>query len=177
MPHRQPLELAAGLILVTNAPEESCPPRWSVTFTECAGRWNLFPPPQDGVAPGQERKRQPHRVQCEIWARLYLPSRFFSARAAKRTCWFETTQRSEFENSGACSAMAHTPGSGSAGKPRRILDQFRRLWRNYSGNARKGRQKTRTNTGLPLRELQPSPMADGLKSGHRASRQILTTLN
>jgi hypothetical protein len=162
MPTGQALELAGWLILVTNAPEEKLPTamvsylyrvRWQVEL--------IFRHLKTVLRLDKSESANPHRVQCEIWARLIFAITIFLWHAhANAQCWLKHNSEVSFEKLGRLvQQWAHTLVRALLESKAEFLDQFRTLWRNIMANARKGRQKTRTNTWDYLCEswLKPQP--------------------
>jgi hypothetical protein len=148
-PTQAALELAGWLILITNAPVAKLPTamiaylyrlRWQIEliFRQCKQTLRL-----DHTA-GED----PYRTQCEIWARLLLAVFVFWWHAhATGACWLKHRVEISFEKA------AHLIQKEGLGLARALIQggvaqtaALRRLWRSLLKTARKGRQKTRTNS-------------------------------
>ena len=159
VPTRQALELAGWLILITNVPVTKLPTdqiaylyrlRWQVEliFRQCKTTLRL----------DQARGDNPHRTQCEIWARLLAAVFLFLWHGhANALCWLQHRREISFEKV-ACliqqkaHSLARALRVGGA-YLREILEE---LWRCILKTARKGRQKTRTNSGDRLEAFGPA---------------------
>jgi hypothetical protein len=155
-PSQESLELAGWLILATNASPEQLPTpmmaylyrlRWQVelVFRQCKSVLRL----------DQSQSDNPSRIQCEIWARLLAAVVIFAWHAhAQAVCWathgceasFEKVSRL-FQQWGHTLARAFWQGADC------LRQTLQSLWRFTLKLARKGRQKTRTNTWDKLWEL------------------------
>jgi hypothetical protein len=149
LPSPEGLELAGWIILLTNAPEALLPApilsylyrlRWQVEliFRQC----------KDTLRLDQNRSDNPWRVQCEIWARLLVAVMAFLLHThADAVSWathripisFEKVARN-LQTNGLSLARALVAG-GQA-----LREELLKLWRGLLIIARKGRQKSRTNT-------------------------------
>lgn len=149
LPTKEALELAGWLILITNSPEEKLPSavlaylyrlRWQVEL--------IFKQCKDTLRLDQSRSDNACRVQCEIWARLLAAVLVFLWHThANAACWHQHHIEISFEK------VAHTIQLHGQGLARTLMlggpglvDALRQLWRCLLKTARKGRQKTRTNT-------------------------------
>jgi hypothetical protein len=162
LPSQEGLELAGWIILLTNAPEAALPShllsylyslRWQIEliFRQC----------KDTLRLDQGRSDNPFRVQCEIWARLLVAVMAFLLHThADAVSWathriqisFEKVVRN-VQTNGISLARALVAGG-------QILhDEFSKLWRGLLVIARKGRQKTRTNTYDRLLDTWLEPKA------------------
>lgn len=161
-PSAAALELAGWLILVTNAPAEKLPTavlsylyraRWQIEliFRQCKSVLRLPVTESDN----------PFRVQCEIWARLLAAVLLFLWHThTGAVCWqrhgceisFEKLCRT-FQQWGHRLARSFLNGAAA------VAADLRELWRHLLKNARKGRQKSRTNTLDRLRDCWLSPPA------------------
>jgi hypothetical protein len=163
---RQPTEaaltLAGWLILVTNASAQQLPARvlsyvyrvrWQVELAFRACKWVL--------RLDQSESENPHRVQCEIWARLICALLTFNWHAhANAACWQQYRQEISFEQlSRLLQQWGHTVARALVQGSADLSTLLQDLWRRILKNARKGRQKTRTNTWDLLWEhwLKPTP--------------------
>jgi hypothetical protein len=160
------LELAGWLILITNAPVAKLPTpmiaylyrlRWQIEliFRQCKTTLRL----------DQARGDNEHRTQCQIWARLICATFVFLWHAhANAACWVRHRMEISFEKT-ACLIQLQAQGLARAlfqgGTP--LREVLHRLWRCLLKTARKGRQKTRTNSWDALCVLwldpQPTPQA------------------
>jgi hypothetical protein len=161
-PSATALELAGWLVLVTNAPAAQLPSaalsylyrmRWQIEliFRQC----------KSGLRLNVTESANPCRVQCEWWARLLAAVLGFLWHAhAGAASWQQRGCELSFEKTlgilqqwGQSLARAFLVG----GEPLRTL--LHELWRHLLKHARKGRQKTRTNTWDRLREVWLQPAA------------------
>lgn len=160
VPTREALELAGWLILVTNAPVAKLPTqmiaflyrlRWQVEliFRQCKSTLRL----------DQARGDNEYRTQSEIWARLLCAVLVFWWHAqANAACWRQHRTEISFEKT-ACLIQLKAHGLARALVQRgvRLSDALRELWRCLFKTARKGRQKTRTNSWDRLQDLWLAP--------------------
>jgi hypothetical protein len=167
VPTQEALELAGWLILITNAPEEKLPSavlaylyrlRWQVEliFRQC----------KDTLRLDQSRSDNPWRAQCEIWARLLAAVLVFLWHThANAACWRQHQIEISFEK------VAHPLQLFGQGLARALelggnglVIELQRLWRCLLKTARKGRQKSRTNTWDRLLNewLDPQPVSSVL---------------
>jgi hypothetical protein len=155
-PNRSTLQRAHWLLLITNAPQAKLPTdmmaylyrlRWQIEliFRQCKSTLRL----------DQHRGDNPYRTQCEIWARLLCAVVVFLWHAhANAACWVRERKEISFEKV-ACliQLKAHTVARalmrGGAG----LIEHLHELWRCLLITARKGRQKTRTNSWDRLHDL------------------------
>lgn len=160
LPTAAALELAGWLILITNAPVDKLPAdmiaylyrlRWQVEliFRQCKSTLRL----------DQARGDNAHRTQCEIWARLMCAVLVFLWHAhANAACWGQYRLEISFEKA-ACLIQLKAHGLAQAlvqGGPR-LQEVLQQLWRCLLKTARKGRQKTRTNSWDRLYDLWLAP--------------------
>ncbi len=169
-PSREALELAGWLILATNASAERLPTKMRAYLYRL--RWQvelIFCQLKSVLRIDQSNSGNSWRVQCEIWARLLAAVIIFVWHAhANAVCWAARGCEASFgkvcrlfQQWGQTLACAFWQGTQSL---RPVLQS---LWSRTLRLARKGRQKTRTNTWDNLWELwlkpQSSPvMATGL---------------
>jgi len=161
-PTQTALELAGWLLLLTNAPVAKLPThmiaylyrlRWQIEliFRQCKSTLRL----------DQARGNNPQRTQCEIWARLLCAVFVFWWHAhANAVCWLHRRGEISFEKT-ACAIQQKAHGLGRAlfRGGVRLGEALRELWNCLLKTARKGRQKTRTNTWDVLNDrwLDPQP--------------------
>jgi hypothetical protein len=161
-PTQAALALAGWLILVTNASAPQLPARvmsyvyrvrWQVELAFRACKWVL--------RLDQTESDNLHRVQCEIWARLLCAVLTFNWHAhANAVSWQQRRGEISFEQlSRLLQQWGHTLARALVQGPAATVAVLRDLWRRILKNARKGRQKTRTNTWDLLWEhwLEPKP--------------------
>jgi hypothetical protein len=155
-PSQEALELAGWLILATNASAEQLPSammaylyrlRWQVelVFRQCKSVLRI----------DQSGSEQPCRIQCEIWARLLGAVIVFAWHAhAQAICWATRGCEASFEKvSHLFQQWGHTLAQAFWRRTQHLRQELQRLWRCTLKLARKGRQKTRTNTWDNLWEL------------------------
>lgn len=162
LPSQAGLELAGWIILLTNAPEAALPShilsylyslRWQVEliFRQC----------KDTLRLDQGRSDNPFRVQCEIWARLLMAVMAFLLHThADAVSWATHRIQISFEKvvrnlqaNGISLARALVAGGPI------LREALSKLWRGLLVIARKGRQKTRTNTYDRLLDTWLEPKA------------------
>jgi hypothetical protein len=162
LPSQAGLELAGWIILLTNASEAALPShilsylyslRWQVEliFRQC----------KDTLRLDQNRSDNPFRVQCEIWARLLVAVMAFLLHThADAVSWATHRIQISFEKvvrnlqaNGISLARALVAGGQI------LRDELSKLWRGLLVIARKGRQKTRTNTYDRLLDTWLEPKA------------------
>ncbi len=161
-PSREALELAGWLILATNASAEQLPSaiiahlyrlRWQVelVFRQCKSVLRI----------DQSRSQQPCRIQCEIWARLLGAVIIFAWHAhAQATCWATRGCEASFEKlTHLFQQWGHTLAQAFWSGAEHLRQVLQRLWRCTLKLARKGRQKTRSNTWDNLWELWLKPQS------------------
>ena len=108
----------------------------------------IFKQCKDTLRLDQSRSDNACRVQCEIWARLLAAVLVFLWHThANAACWHQHHIEISFEK------VAHTIQLHGQGLARTLMlggpglvDALRQWWRCLLKTARKGRQKTRTNT-------------------------------
>jgi hypothetical protein len=161
-PSREALELAGWLILATNAAAEQLPSAMMAHLYRL--RWQVelvFRQLKSVLRLDQSNSDKPCRVQCEIWARLLGAVIIFAWHAhAQATCWATRGCEASFEKVARLfQQWGHTlvQAFGLGKDPLRQVLQ--RLWRCTLKLARKGRQKTRTNTWDNLWELWLKPQS------------------
>jgi hypothetical protein len=155
-PSQEALELAGWLILATNASAEQLPSammahlyrlRWQVelVFRQCKSVLRIDQSNSDNAS----------RVQCEIWARLLGAVIIFAWHAQARTaCWATRGCEASFEKvAHLFQQWGHTLAQAFWLGSEHLRQVLQRLWRCTLKLARKGRQKTRTNTWDNLWEL------------------------
>lgn len=161
-PSQEALELAGWLILATNASAEQLPSammahlyrlRWQVelVFRQCKSVLRL----------DQSNSDNPSRIQCEIWARLLGAVIIFAWHAqAQATCWATRGCEASFEKvTHLFQQWGHTLAQAFGLGTEPLRQVLQRLWRCTLKLARKGRQKTRTNTWDNLWELWLKPQS------------------
>jgi hypothetical protein len=150
------LELAAWLILITNAPADKLPTsamsylyrvRWQIelVFKQCKSILRLDQ---------TKARKNSHRVQCEIWARLIAAVVLFAWHSHLQAALPPGSQRemsfaqvaSHIQQMGMTLALWLIAG-GQA-----LLDALRQLWRHLLRTALKGRQRTRKTNWELLHE-------------------------
>jgi hypothetical protein len=106
----------------------------------------------------QATHQNPCRVQCEIWARLLAAVLIFAWHAhATAVCWATHGCEASFEKvSTMFQQWGHTLARALALGSERLRRELQDLWRCTLKLARKGRQKTRTNS---WDYLEPVPKA------------------
>jgi hypothetical protein len=165
LPTEAALELAGWLILVTNAPAQKLPSpilsyvyrlRWQVELVFRACKW-VF-------RLDESESDNPFRVQCEWWARLLCAVLTFNWHAhANALSWRQHRQEISFEQvSRLLQQWGHALARGLVQGASTAEPILQDIWRRILKNARKGRQKTRTNTWDLLldRWLEPKPQSD-----------------
>jgi hypothetical protein len=161
-PSQEGLTLAGWLILLTNAPETALPTDMLAYFYRL--RWQVelvFRQCKDTLRLDQSRSDDPFRVQCEIWARLLMAVvTFMWHNHADAVCWATDGVQISFEK------LARNLQANAIGLARSLLrggqqlrEDLLKLWRKVLVIARKGRQKTRTNTYDRLLNLWLKPKA------------------
>ena len=158
------LQRAGWLVLVTNAPAAQLPSavlsylyrlRWQIEliFRQC--KWVLRLDVTESA--------NPHRVQCEIWARLLAAVVIFLWHAhTGASCWQQHGGEMSFEK---VSRLFQQWGQQLTRALRRggaeLSGVLCELWGHLLAGARKGRQKSRTNTWDQLVEVwlaAPAPI-------------------
>jgi hypothetical protein len=148
-PSAAALQLAGWLILVTNAPAAKLPTavlsylyraRWQIEliFRQCKSVLRLHVTGSDN----------PFRVQTEIWARLLAAILIFLWHAhTGAACWQQAGREISFEK--VCRIFqqwGHRLARSFLHGGTALATDWRALWRHILCNARKERQKSRTNT-------------------------------
>ena len=107
----------------------------------------------------QSNSKQPCRVQCEIWARLLGAVIIFTWHAqANALCWATRQAEISFEKvSTLFQQWGHTLARAFWLGAEPLRQALHDLWRFTLKLARKGRQKTRTNTWDNLWEIWLEP--------------------
>lgn len=163
-PSAQALQLAGWLLLVTNAPADKLPSALAAYLYRIGWQIELiFRQAKSVLRLDKTENDNPSRIQCEIWARLLCAVLLFLWQAhANAQCWHQ--QRSEISFEKLIRVMqqwGHTIARAFLKGPEELLRQRRTIWRHLLVNARKGRQKSRTNTWDHLMDLwlkpQPAP--------------------
>ena len=155
-PSDKALQLAGWLLLVTNAPAEKLPSsmmsylyrmRWQVEL--------IFRQTKSVLRLDKTESEDPHRIQCEIWARLISAVLLFLWHAhASAHCWLRHQCEISFEK--LIRMMQHwglTIARACLGGERQLLELIRTLWHQLLHNARKGRQKSRPTSWENLFDL------------------------
>jgi len=159
-PTEAALELAGWLILITNVPVAKLPTRMIAYLYRL--RWQIeliFRQCKTTLRLDQARGDNEHRTQCEIWARLLCAAFVFLWHAhANSACWLRHHQEISFAKT-ACLIQLEAHGLArllfEGGSP--LREALHRLWRCILKTARKGRQKTRTNSWDALNDLWLDP--------------------
>ncbi len=159
-PSAKALQLAGWLLLVTNAPAAKLPSALAAYLYRI--RWQIeliFRQAKSVLRLNKTENDNPSRIQCEIWARLLCAVLLFLWHAhANAQCWHQ--QRSEISFEKLIRVMqqwGHTIARAFLKGPEELLQQLRTIWRHLLVNARKGRQKSRTNTWDYLMDLWLKP--------------------
>jgi hypothetical protein len=165
-PSKEALELAGWLILITNAPLAKLPTRMIAYLYRV--RWQIeliFRQCKSTLRLDQARGDNPHRTQCEIWARLLCAVFVFLWHThANAICWLQHRMEISFEQT-ACTIQqkAYTLGQALFRGGMDLDRELRSLWKCLLATARKGRQKSRTNSWDALNDLwldpKPTPPA------------------
>ena len=155
-PSAKALELAGWVLLLTNAPAQKLPSammsylyrvRWQVEL--------IFRQTKSVLRLHKAESQNPHRVQCEIWARLISAVLLFWWHAhASAECWRRHKREVSFEK--LIRMMQHwglTLARAFLQEPGELLQQLRTIWKQILLNARKGRQKSRPTTWENLFDL------------------------
>ncbi len=159
-PSQAALALADWMVLATNASAQQLPSavmaylfglRWQVelAFRQCKSMLRL----------DQSLSGQACRVQCEIWARLIAAVIIFAWHAhANAISWATRRCEASFEKvSCLFQQWGHTLARAFWLGAQRLREDLQDLWRRVLKLARKGRQKTRTNTWDRLWEVWLKP--------------------
>jgi len=159
-PTQAALELAGWLILITNAPLAKLPTRMIAYLYRV--RWQIeliFRQCKSTLRLDQARGDHDHRTHCEIWARLLGAVFVFLWHThANAVCWLRHRMEISFEKT-ACTIQQKAHGLGRAffRGGVRLHEELRELWNCLLKTARKGRQKTRTNSWDALNDLWLNP--------------------
>jgi len=159
-PSAKALELAGWLLLVTNAPATKLPSplvaylyriRWQIEL--------IFRQAKSVLRLDKTKSDNPSRIQCEVWARLLCAVLLFLWHAhANAQCWHRHKSEISFEKLiRVMQQWGHTISRAFLQGPEELLRQLRTIWRHLLVNARKGRQKSRTNTWDHLMDLWLKP--------------------
>ena len=164
-PSAKALQLAGWLWLVTNAPAAQLPSALVAYLYRV--RWQIeliFRQAKSVLRLDKTESENPARIQCEIWARLLCAVLVFLWQAhASAQCWFQHAAEISFEKLiRVMQQWGHTLARAFFQGPEKRRRERRTLWRHLLVNARKGRQKTRTNTWDDLMDLwlKPAPFAE-----------------
>lgn len=165
-PSQEALELAGWLILATNVSAQHLPTsmmsflyrlRWQVEL--------VFRQLKSVLRIDQSSGHKPCRIQCEIWARLLAAVLVFAWHAqANVVCWATHGCEASFQKVGVLfQQWGHTLARAYCQGAQALRQVLQEMWRNTLKLARKGRQKTRTNTWDNLWELwlKPQSSPDG----------------
>ena len=155
-PSAKALQLAGWLLLLTNAPVQKLPSgmmsylyrmRWQVEL--------IFRQTKSVLRLDKTESADPHRVQCEIWARLIGAVVLFLWHAhASAECWLRHQCEVSFEK--LIRLMQHwglTIARTFLSPTHELLQVLRTIWKQILANARKGRQKSRPTTWENLFDL------------------------
>lgn len=148
-PSAQALELAGWLLLLTNAPAHKLPA--SILSYLYRLRWQvelIFRQTKSVLRLHKSESQNPHRVQCEIWARLIAAVLLFWWHAhANAECWLRHQRELSFEK--LIRLIQHwglSIARACLKEPNELLQELRTIWKQLLLNARKGRQKSRSTT-------------------------------
>jgi hypothetical protein len=159
-PSAKALQLAGWLLLVTNAPADRLPsPLLAYLYRV---RWQIeliFRQAKSVLRLDKTESENPSRIQCEIWARLLCAVLLFLWHAhANAQCWRLHESEISFEKLiRVMQQWGHSIARAFLKGPEAILEQLRTIWSHLLVNARKGRQKSRTNTWDYLMDLWLKP--------------------
>jgi hypothetical protein len=161
-PTAEALELIGWLLLVTNAPAQKLPSACMAYVYRL--RWQIeliFRQAKSVLRLDRAENNNLFRVQCEVWARLSAAVLVFWWHAhANAQCWQQHRSEISFEKLcrliqtwGLTLARSFRQGANAC------LEVLRPLWGQVMVNARKGRQKSRTNSWdrLLAQWLDPQP--------------------
>jgi len=159
-PSAKALQLAGWLLLVTNAPTAKLPSALVAYLYRI--RWQIeliFRQAKSVLRLDKTPSKNPSRIQCEIWARLLCAVLLFLWHAhANAQCWHQHGSEISFEKLiRVMQQWGHTIARAFLKGPEELLRQLRTIWRQLLVNARKGRQKSRTNTWDHLMDLWLKP--------------------
>ena len=164
-PSAKALQLAGWLLLVTNAPAAKLPSALLAYLYRV--RWQIeliFRQAKSVLRLDKTESKNPARIPCEIWARLLCAVLLFLWHAhASAQCWHQHQSEISFEKLiRVMQQWGHTIARAFLQGPEELLRELRTVWRHLLVNARKGRQKSRTNTWDRLMDLwlnpKPSPI-------------------
>lgn len=159
-PSAKALQLAGWLLLVTNAPAAKLPSALVAYLYRV--RWQIeliFRQAKSVLRLNKTESDNPARIQCEIWARLLGAVLLFLWHAhANAHCWHQHGSEISFEKLiRVMQQWGHTIARAFLKGPDELLGLLRTIWRHLLVNARKGRQKSRTNTWDRLMDLWLKP--------------------
>ena len=159
-PSAKALELAGWLLLVTNAPAAKLPSAMVAYLYRV--RWQIeliFRQAKSVLRLHKTESNHPSRVQCEVWARLLCAVLLFLWHAhANAQCWHLHQSEISFEKLiRVMQQWGHTISRAFLEGPQKLLRELRTIWSHLLVNARKGRQKSRTNTWDLLMDLWLKP--------------------
>ena len=159
-PSAKALQLAGWLLLVTNAPAAKLPSALLAYLYRV--RWQIeliFRQAKSVLRLDKTESENPARIQCEIWARLLCAVLLFLWHAhASAQCWLQHASEISFEKLiRVMQQWGHTISRAFFEGPEELLRQLRTIWRHLLVNARKGRQKSRTNSWDHLMDLWLKP--------------------
>jgi hypothetical protein len=159
-PSAKALQLAGWLLLVTNAPAAKLPSALMAYLYRV--RWQIeliFRQAKSVLRLDKTESENSSRIQCEIWARLLCAVLLFLWHAhANAQCWHQQGSEISFEKLiRVMQQWGHSIARAFLKGPQELLRQLRTIWRHLLVNARKGRQKSRTNTWDHLMDLWLKP--------------------
>ena len=159
-PSAKALQLAGWLLLVTNAPAAKLPSSAAAYLYRV--RWQIeliFRQAKSVLRLDKTESDNPFRIQCEIWARLIAAVLLFLCHAhANAQCWLKHKSEISFEKLiRALQQWGHSIARAFSQGPETLLALLRTVWSHLMLNARKGRQKLRTNTWDSLLNLWLQP--------------------
>jgi hypothetical protein len=159
-PSAKALQLAGWLLLVTTAPAAKLPSALMAYLYRM--RWQIeliFRQAKSVLRLDKTESENPARIQCEIWARLLCAVLLFLWHAhANAQCWHQHGSEISFEKLiRVVQQWGHTIARVFLKGPEELLQLLRTIWRQLLVNARKGRQKSRTNTWDHLMDLWLNP--------------------
>jgi hypothetical protein len=145
-PSEKALELAGWVLLVTNAPVQKLPSaamsylyrvRWQVEL--------IFRQTKSVLRLDKSESEAPHRVQCEIWARLIAAILLFWWHAhASAECWQRHKREISFEKLIRLMQQWGLTLARALSKAPHLLDlDLRDMWKQIMVNSQKGIQKSR----------------------------------
>lgn len=148
-PSAKALQLSGWLLLITNAPAAKLP-SFAVAYLYRV-RWQIeliFRQAKSVLRLDKTESDNPFRIQCEIWARLIGAVLLFLCHThANAQCWLQHKSEISFEKLiRAMQQWGHLIARSFSQGTEKLLESLRDLWRHLMVNARKGRQKLRTNT-------------------------------